>query len=57
MTLLLGMFLFMSIRVSAYTYNPNKLGRDFTPYKNDIVFVSVLDDEEWELDYWNGGCG
>ena len=37
MTLFLGMFFFMPARVSAYTYNSNRPGDDFTPYINDIV--------------------
>ena len=38
MILFLGMFFFMPARVSAYTYNPDKDGEDFTPYKNDIFY-------------------
>ena len=58
LALFLMFFMLISVGevgVSAYTYNPNKAGTDFTPYKNDIVFVSVLEDEDWDLDYWNGG--
>jgi len=41
MTLLLGMFFFMPVGVSAYTYNPDKNGQDFTPYKNDIYYCEL----------------
>ena len=51
MILFLGMFFFMPMRVSAYTYNPDKNGQDFTPYKNDIYYceleqydITVLED-------------
>ena len=43
MTLFLGMFFLMPIRVSAYTYNPDEDGQDFTPYKNEIIFYSFQD--------------
>jgi hypothetical protein len=56
LALFLMFFILISIGgvgVSAYTYRPDKLGHDFTPHKNDIVFVSVVDEEGG--DYWNGG--
>ena len=44
LTLFLMFFMLISIGgvgVSAYTYNPDDSGLDFTPYKDDIVFCRV----------------
>ena len=46
LTLFLMFFMLISIGgvgVSAYTYRPGKLGHDFSPYKDDIVFCSMVD--------------
>jgi len=47
MTLFLGMFFFMPVGVSAYTYNPDKNGQDFTPYKNDIYYCEL--EEQYDI--------
>jgi len=45
MTLFLGMFFIMPARVSAYTYNPDKAGEDFTPYINQIVQCGLAQED------------
>lgn len=54
--LFLMFFMLISIGgvgVFAYTYNPDEGGRNFTPYKNDIVFATLDGYKGANIMYWS----